>query len=134
LFGIGPVCGDDRQIFVLGRTDDVDRQVGFYFEAQQQARRDDFGVLRSALRQLYPELEGGLPTARQLGYTLRSLSGRVAVGRTIVQAKKNTRGDVGGARAIDQRSGALHRRPGKRLKSRSVVIHSQPDSIASAAR
>ena len=56
------------------------------------AHRDDFAVLRSALRKLYPELGGGLPTAQQLGYTLRSLSGRVAGGRTVVQARKNTRG------------------------------------------
>ena len=31
-------------------------------------------------------------------------------------------------------SGWRQRRPGNRLKSRSVVIHSQPDSIANAAR
>ena len=31
-------------------------------------------------------------------------------------------------------SGCRHRRPGKREKSRSVVIHSAPFSIATAAR
>ena len=36
--------------------------------------------------------------------------------------------------AHEARSGCLQRRPLKRLKSRSVVIHSQPDSIAIAAR
>ncbi len=57
-----------------------------------EADREAFGVLRGALRQLYPELGGGLPTSRQLGYTLRSLSGREIGGRRIVQARKNTRG------------------------------------------
>ena len=71
-----------------------------------EANRDAFGALRSALRQLYPELEGGLPTARQLGYTLRSLSGRVAAGRTIVQAKKNTRGVTWAVRVLSIRGRA----------------------------
>ncbi len=57
-----------------------------------EANRDAFGVLRSALRQLHPELADGLPTAQQLGYTLRSLSGREAGGRRIVQVRKSTRG------------------------------------------
>ncbi len=57
-----------------------------------EAHREAFGVLRSALRQLYPELGGGLPTAQQLGHTLRSLSGRAIGGRMVVQARKNTRG------------------------------------------
>ena len=34
----------------------------------------------------------------------------------------------------DQGAGARQRKPGKRLKSRSVVIHSHPDSMAMAAR
>ena len=56
------------------------------------AHRDGFGALRSALCQLYPVLGGGLPTAQPLGYTLRSLNGRVAGGRTVVQAREHTRG------------------------------------------
>ncbi len=58
----------------------------------EEGKREAFGVLRAALRRLYPELGGGLPTARQLGYTLRSFRGREVGGRRIVQARKNTRG------------------------------------------
>ncbi len=57
-----------------------------------EGNREAFGVLRAALRRLFPELGGGLPTARQLGYTLRSFRDRDLGGRRIVQARKNTRG------------------------------------------
>lgn len=42
--------------------------------------------------------------------------------------------DLRRAHRLEPAHGCRQRRPGNRLKSRSVVTHSQPDSIASAAR
>jgi hypothetical protein len=58
-----------------------------------EANRDRFQALRTALRELFPRLKPGeVPTARQLGYKLRAYTGRIVDGRSVVQAKKSTKG------------------------------------------
>ena len=62
-------------------------------EALAAARnRDRFGLLRAALSGLLPGLDGGVPTARQVGWVLASFRGRSAGRRTIVRGRRSRKG------------------------------------------
>ncbi len=64
-----------------------------------EENRDRFTALRATLCELFPRRKTGeLPTARELGYRLRSYTGRIVDGRSVVQVKKSTKGVTWGLR------------------------------------
>ncbi len=58
-----------------------------------EGNQDRFVGLRSVLRELFPRHKSGdLPTTSQLGFKLRSFTGRLVDGRCVTQTKKSSKG------------------------------------------
>ncbi len=88
-FHPGLLDGIDELVAALGGPATA-RQMVQTLAAEEN--RDRFDRLRSALRQLFPEAEDGLPTPRQLGYALRSCRRRRGGERAVVGAGRSPGG------------------------------------------
>jgi hypothetical protein len=80
----------DRRHGVLPGAPASARQLAAILAAPRN--RDRFGRLRAALRELVPGLQGGAPTARQLGRVLGSVRGWWHGGRTIARVARSPEG------------------------------------------
>ncbi len=106
----GPPPGDPAPL--IDGLEELLATLGSVATARQMAaalgaprNRGRFGVLRAALRNLLPPLEGGTPTARQLGWALGSWRGRDAGGRTLVRVGRGSQGGQWAVRKTRSRTG-----------------------------